>query len=145
MLPGLAILAAAFLAGNALRAWLGLVVPGNILGLFLLLAALASGVVRLRWIEEAAGLLLWLLPLLFLPIFVGAAEDRHFWAERGVVYAGAVLAGLLGLWIFVGHLAQFLFRRAPESAHLPGPLTDAEVRTAAATTVDAATHEEVRP
>ncbi len=132
VLPGLVILIAAFLAGSWLRARLGLIVPGNILGLFLLLGALALRIVRLRWIEEAAGALLWLLPLLFLPIFVGAAEDRRFWVERGGVYALAVLAGLLALYAFVGHLAQFLFRRATDPADLPGPLTDTEAHAARA-------------
>lgn len=136
---GLGILVVCFLTGQTLRTALGLIVPGNILGLFLLLGLLGTGIVRLAWIEEGAALLLWLLPLLFLPVFVGAAEDRSFWAERGIAFAGATLVGLLALWATVGHLAQWLFARlsAKNPAHdAPGPLTDAEMTAAAAEVED---------
>lgn len=126
-LPGFAILVGCFLAGQAVKDALGLIVPANIIGLFLLLGLFGAGVVRPRWVEEAAGALLFVLPLLFLPIFVNAAEDRSFWVERGVVYSVAVVAGLLAMWALVGHLAQFLFKRFPSGEGLPGPLTEAEV------------------
>lgn len=129
---GAGILTGCFLAGETLRRALGLPIPGNMLGLFLLLALLGTGVVKLRWIETAAGALLWVLPLLFLPIFVGAAEDRRFWAERGGVFSVAIIAGVLALWAFVGHLAQRLFARFPNEAIDPHPLTDAELRDSAA-------------
>lgn len=132
ILPGLLILCGCFLAGEALRRALGLIIPGNMLGLFLLLALLGSGVVKLRWVEPAAGALLWVLPMLFLPIFVGAAEDRRFWVERGTVFSVAIVSGLLALWAFVGHLAQWLFARFPGGENDPGPLTDAEFRASAA-------------
>ena len=107
LLPGAVVLTGCFLAGDALRGMLGLKVPGNMLGLFLLLALLGVGVVKLRHVEAAAGTLLGVLPLLFVPLFVGAAEDRRFWAERGTLFAGAILVGLLALWAIVGHLAQW--------------------------------------
>ena len=131
---GAGLLVGCLLAGGVLRGALGLKVPANMLGLFLLLALLGTGVVKLRWVESAAGALLGVLPMLFLPIFVGAAQDRRFWVERGAVFSVAVLAGLLALWAVVGHLAQWLFARFPGAggSHDPGPLTEAEQRRAAA-------------
>ena len=110
--PGFLILVGCLEAGELLKARLGLVLPGNILGLFLLLSLLMLGVVPLRWVENAARLLLWLLPFLFVPIFVPTIRDRELWLVQGRSIAGAVLMGTLLLWAAVGHLSQFLLRRA---------------------------------
>ena len=135
------ILSACYLAGNAIKLALGLIIPSGILGLFLLLALLGTGVVRLAWVEKAAALFLFLLPLWLLPIFVSVAEDKHFWQREGPLFLGTVVVGLLILWTFVGHLAQFLLARFPGDQQEPGPLTDAEQRRAA---TDVA-NEEVAP
>lgn len=111
LLPGFGLLVLCLLAGEWLKARLGLVLPGNILGLFILLALLGTGVVPLRWVEAAARLLLWLLPFLFMPIFVLAMRDKAFWAVQGRALSGAVMAGTVLLWVFTGHLAQWLLRR----------------------------------
>lgn len=110
-LPGFAVLVACLQAGEALKAHLSLILPGNILGLFLLLALLATGAVPLRWVEGVARFLLWLLPLLFVPIFVLALQDKGFWINRGPVLLILLLLATIFLWGFTGHLAQWLFRR----------------------------------
>jgi len=135
------ILSACYLAGNAIKSALGLIIPSGILGLCLLLALLGTGIVRLAWVERAAALFLFLLPLWLLPVFVGVAEDKHFWQREGPLFLGTVMAGLLILWTFVGHLAQLLLARFPGDQREPGPLTDAEQRRAA---TDVA-NEEVAP
>ena len=141
ILAGSLILSACYLAGHALKSALGLIIPSGVLGLFILLALLGLGVVRLGWVEDAAALFLWLLPLWLLPVFVIVAEDRHFWREEGPLFLGTVVAGLLVLWGFVGHLAQILFAKFPGDLREPGPLTDAEQRRAAADVAE----EEVAP
>ena len=62
----------------------------------------------LRWVEAPARLLLWLLPFLFLPIFILAMRDHAFWAVQGRALCVAVVIGTVLLWAFVGHLAQRL-------------------------------------
>jgi holin-like protein len=141
ILAGGLILGACYLAGNAIKAALSLIIPSGIVGLFLLLALLGVGVVRLAWVEKAAALFLWLLPLWLLPVFVSVAEDKHFWRDEGPLFLGTVVLGLLILWAFVGHLAQWLFARLPGDPLEPGPLTDAEQRRAAADVAE----EEVAP
>ena len=111
-LPGFLILVACLEVGETVKKALGLVLPGNILGLFLLLALLATGVVPLRRVESAARLLLWLLPFLFVPVFVPVMRDRELWLVQGRSLAGAVVLGMVLLWAAVGHLSQFLLRRA---------------------------------
>jgi holin-like protein len=103
---GLAIIVGCFLAGEFAKRRLGLILPGSVLGLFLLLALLGARVVRIEWVEEAARRLLMLLPLFFVPIYTYAAEDRAFWREWGLVIAGTLALTVTLLWIFVGRLAQ---------------------------------------
>lgn len=112
MLPGFLILVACLLAGEGLKRTLGLILPGNILGLFILLAGLWTGLVPLRLVEGAARLLLFLLPLLFVPIFVLALK-KAVNLPQGSGYFGVVGGGVLLLWAFTGHLAQTLLARRP--------------------------------
>ncbi|MBI2517176.1 MAG: CidA/LrgA family protein [Opitutae bacterium] len=109
---GLAIILGCFLAGEFFKRRFGLIVPGSVLGLFLLLALLITRVVRLDWVEEASRLLLFLLPVFFVPIYVNATEDRVLWREWGVVIAGTLAVTVILLWIFVGRLAQRALGRA---------------------------------
>lgn len=112
---GFAVLVACLEAGEVIKHWLGLILPGNILGLFLLLALFGTGIVPLRWVAGAARWLLWLLPLLFMPIFVYALRNRDFWlADRGL-FAAVVTAATLLLWAVTGHLAQWTFRKRSRS------------------------------
>jgi holin-like protein len=141
ILAGTLILCACYLVGVAAKSAFGLIIPSGILGLLLLLALLGLGLVRLAWVEKAAALFLWLLPLWLLPVFVSVVEDKKFWRTEGSLFLGTVVLGLLILWAFVGHLAQWLFAKFPGDLHEPGPLTDAEQRRAAADVAE----EEVAP
>ena len=115
---GFVLLTACLELGEGLKHGLGLILPGSILGLFLLLALLGAGVVPLRWVESAARWLLWLLPLLFMPIFTLALKDHQFWMAQGRAVAGAVALATLLLWLLVGHVAQWMLH-PPPAAEIP--------------------------
>lgn len=108
---GFTILVACLEVGEIVKRLCGLILPGNMLGLFLLLALLGTGAVPLRWVEGAARWLLWLLPLLFMPIFVYALHNRDFWLTDHGAFAGVVALATCALWAATGHLAQTLLRR----------------------------------
>ena len=112
LVPGFLVLVGCLEVGRWLKEALGLVLPDNILGLFLLLFLLAVGAIPLRWVEGVARLLLFLLPFLFLPVFILAVSNRTMWATQGEALAGAVILGTVLLWAFVGRGSQWLLRRA---------------------------------
>ncbi len=122
-LLGFAVLVGCLKAGETVKSSLGLILPGNILGLFLLLTLLGTGLLPLHWVASAARWLLWLLPLLFMPIFVYALHNREFWvADRGL-FAGVVAAATLLLWAATGHLAQWILRKqTPPETRGPTPV-----------------------
>jgi holin-like protein len=106
---GLAVIVDCYLLGELAKARLGLIVPGSVLGLFLLLLLLGLRVVPLRWVEDASRLLLFVLPVSFVPIYAGAAEDRELWREWGWVILGTLGVTVALLWVFAGKLAEALF------------------------------------
>ena len=68
---GFGILAGLYLAGELLSRWLGLFLPGSLVGMVLLTLLLFSGIVKLEQVEKAADGLLRHLILLFVPSAVG--------------------------------------------------------------------------
>ena len=71
MVRGFAILLVMQFFGEVISRGLGIPIPGNVLGMGLLLLALAVGIIRVEWVQEAADLLLSHLALFFVPAGVG--------------------------------------------------------------------------
>lgn len=71
MLQGLVLLLLFQFIGEGVSALFALPIPGNVIGMALLLLALSVGWVKLEWLQEAADLLLTYLALFFVPAGVG--------------------------------------------------------------------------
>ncbi len=71
LIRGLAILLLFLAAGEWIASRGELRIPGNVLGMMLLAAALLTGLVKLAWVEETADALLSRLGLFFVPPGVG--------------------------------------------------------------------------
>ena len=71
MLQGMVVLLCFQLVGEGLSRYFALPIPGNVIGMALLLVALACGLMREETIREAAELLLRYLALFFVPAGVG--------------------------------------------------------------------------
>lgn len=108
---GFAVLILSVLAGEQIKIWLHLWIPGNILGLFILLLCFHLRLIEPKVIEEAANRLLFVMPALFIPLFVSAIGWGQLWQRVSWVLLPALLAATAGLWIFVGHLAQQFLHR----------------------------------
>lgn len=66
-----ALLGAVYVCGEAIVRWTRLPLPGSVVGMGVMLLLLVTGVVPVRWVENAAGLLLKGFTLLFLPDLIG--------------------------------------------------------------------------
>ena len=60
--------------GEGLHILLPLPVPASVYGLVLMLGALASGILKLEQVEEAADFLVEIMPVMFVPAGVGLLE-----------------------------------------------------------------------
>ncbi|GGL74455.1 CidA/LrgA family protein [Deinococcus aerolatus] len=112
---GLGLLVAFAAAGQALVTVTRLPLPGSVVGLALLWAALGLRVVRLHWIAGAADGLLGILGLLFVPATVGFIGFLSAGANWGlwllVMTAGLLLGGGVA-----GVLASRLVRPGQDGA-----------------------------
>jgi holin-like protein len=108
-LRGLALLLVLQAAGEGLVHWLGLSLPGPVVGLALLLAALTLPSIR-QPVAEAADRLLAHLSLLFVPVGVGVITHFDLLSRYGV---RLVVVVVLSTWIGLAAAAlalQLIFR-----------------------------------
>lgn len=108
-----AVLAAiAWLADYAVTV-LDLPVPGNVLGIMVLFLLLSAGIVKERWISEAASFLLRHLVFFFIPVAVGLMNWGEVFYDYGWVLLGAIVGSTALPLLVTGWLAGAL-RRRPE-------------------------------
>jgi holin-like protein len=111
LLIGFSVLVLGLLAGEQVKIWLHLPVPGNVLGLFFLLLCFRLRLLPPQLIEKAASRVLYVLPSLFIPIYVSAIGQGQLWSQMSWILVPMLLLVTGGLWIFIGHLAQRLLRQ----------------------------------
>lgn len=114
MVFGLAILILLQILGEVLSAAFNIPVPGNVLGMALLLAALCAGVVRLEWVEEAAELLLSHLALFFVPAGVGVMVYFDLIASQWLPIVTATVVSTFVVMAVTGKVAAWLEKKGDE-------------------------------
>jgi len=108
----IAFLYLAFLAGDWLVTRFHAPVPGSVIGMLIVFALLALGLVKETWIQDGAGLLTKHLAFFFIPIAVGLMEWGNLFRELGSWLALALVASTLTAITTVGHLVQQWGRHA---------------------------------
>lgn len=104
-----------FLGDTAARVF-NIPIPGNILGMLLLTAALIMGVVRLKDVEEAGKLLLDHLPIFFIPSSVGIMLYFDLIQSQLVgILVPTILSIVIGLYV-TGKVVDFYVRKNREDA-----------------------------
>lgn len=112
MLDGLLILLAFQFAGELLVRTLGLPLPGPVLGMVLLLLALATRSSALQRVAPAANLLIGNLTLLFFPIGIGIVLEWERYSEHGVALLVSIVVGTVVALILVTLLLKLLLGRS---------------------------------
>lgn len=110
MLDGLLILLAFQFAGELLVQTLNLPLPGPVLGMVLLLAALTTRAAVLQRIAPAANLLIGNLTLLFFPIGIGIVLEWDRYAEHGLALLVSIVIGTVLALVMVTGLLKLLLR-----------------------------------
>ena len=97
-------------AGHEIVVYLHLPLPGNVAGMLLTFAALTSGLLPLRLVEEGGGLLVRNLPLFFVPLAVGFVTRGPLLAAHGfAIVATLVVSAAVGFAV-TGRVAQLVTR-----------------------------------
>lgn len=108
MLGQLAILTGIYLLGNRLAQLTGIPIPGNVVGVVLLYALLALGIIKLAWVQDAADFLIRHLIFFFIPVAVDLMNWGGVFARYGVRLALAIGVSTVLTFLVTGHLAQWL-------------------------------------
>ena len=97
--------------GEGLHILLPLPVPASVYGLVLMLGALASGILKLEQVEEAADFLVEIMPVMFVPAGVGLLEA---WGDLQPIWLPVVLITILTtviVMVVTGRSTQFVIRK----------------------------------
>ena len=106
--------------GEALHALLPLPIPSSVYGLVLLFLALCFGIVKLEQVKDAAGFLISILPILFVPTAVGILEN---WAMIQADVIPIVLLALISTvatFGIAGRITQSLRKKEEKSNEASG-------------------------
>jgi holin-like protein len=104
-LKGFALILLFYWMGTFVHA-VGVPVPGNVLGLVLLTAALFARVVKVEHVEEASKFLLAHMMLFFIPLLVGTVVFYRVLAEQFWPIAGSLVASTLTTLVATGWIVQ---------------------------------------
>lgn len=96
---GLFIILACLVIGNILSALLGGFMPGSVIGMLLLFLSLLTGVVKDKWVRQAATFLTDNMMIFFMPAFMGIMDlwgvvKMDLWAWIAVLVLTTVLVML---------------------------------------------------
>jgi holin-like protein len=106
---GFLILVGFQLAGIGLHR-VGVPLPGGVLGLLLFTTSLATGVVKLEWVERTADFMVRHMLLLFIPLLAGLTQMSAELRRDGVALLASMVVSLLAVLLTTGGLAHFLLR-----------------------------------
>ncbi len=108
MVRGLTYLLLFQLCGEIISRSLGLPIPGNVMGMGLLLLGLMVGWIDVKWIEEAAEILLSNMTLFFVPAGVGVMVYSDLIAAEWLPITVATVVSTFVVMAVTGLLAQKL-------------------------------------
>ncbi len=111
MVRGFAILLLLQFIGELLARGCGLPIPGNVIGMGLLLVALAQGWIQVDWIRDAADLLLSHLALLFIPAGVGVMVYFDLLRREWFAITVALVVSSFAVMAVTGWVETWLDRR----------------------------------
>ncbi|MBW7475839.1 CidA/LrgA family holin-like protein [Paenibacillus oenotherae] len=107
-----------YLAGEWVQELLSLTLPGSILGLLLLWAALLCKLLPAKWIDSGANFIQSYLPLIFIPATIGIMNYFNIFAGKGMLLILVVIASTLITMVAAGYTSQFIVRLAGKGKEL---------------------------
>ncbi|MBJ9986672.1 CidA/LrgA family protein [Acinetobacter sp. S40] len=96
--------------GSVLQHGLNLPVSAGVIGLFLVLAGLLSGIFKLEWIKTGSDFMLAELVLFFIPCVVGLINYKTLFLTEGWQLICAVLLGTVCVMVFTAYTVHLCFK-----------------------------------
>jgi len=110
-MKGFILLMLYWLAGEFIVRLFHIPLPGQIVGMGLLLGSLFWGIVKLEDIQKTADFLLKHMMLLFVPVVVGVMVYFPFMLNNWLPITGAIIVGTVGVLATAGGATSIMNRR----------------------------------
>ena len=98
-------------AGEVVKGFIPLPVPGNIYGLVIMFVRLCTGLIKLDMVEQAADFLIEAMPLMFIPGGVAIMFSWDILKSMLPAVAGAILLVTPFVMVVTGKVAQAMIDR----------------------------------
>lgn len=93
---------------------MSLPIPGNVLGVVILVALLVTGILPLSFVEKGADLLIKHLSFFFIPIAIGLINYGYLFLNLGLSLMFIItVSTLMGLYV-TGFVSQFIINKGKE-------------------------------
>ncbi len=92
------------------------------LGLILFYLSMSTGLVKLKWVESMAGLMLRHMVLLFVPLTVGLMEMGQLLSKQAVAITASLLVSLVAVMVTTGLLGRWLLPALPAAGERGRPM-----------------------
>ena len=96
--------------GQFLQSYLGLPISASVIGLFLVLLGLMTGLFKLEWIKTGSDFILGELVLFFIPCFVGLLKYKALFISEGWQLVVSVVIGTIFVMIVTAYSVHFGFK-----------------------------------
>lgn len=106
----IALLVVFWWAGSLLQRWLNLPISAGVVGLFLVLLGLLSGLFKLEWIKTGSDFILGELVLFFIPCLVGLINYKTLFMTEGWQLVSAVVLGTICVMVFTAYSVHVCFK-----------------------------------
>lgn len=97
--------------GQTLQGLFGLALPGNVLGMMLLLILLVTGVLKLENVERVTEVLLGHLSFLFVPSIVGVMTVAYLFKGNVIKIFIIIFVSLIVVMVTSGRTVQWMLQR----------------------------------
>lgn len=97
--------------GELLHILIPLPIPASVYGLILMLLALCTGILKLAQVREAAGFLIEIMPVMFIPAAAGLLDS---WSALQSIWLPVIIITVLTTIIVMavtGRVTQYMIRR----------------------------------
>ncbi|HVJ08001.1 MAG TPA: CidA/LrgA family protein [Acidisarcina sp.] len=97
-----------FLSLGSLLHRLGIPIPGGVLGLIVFYLAMSTGLIKLKWMERTANLLLRNMVLMFVPLTVGLMDMGPLLSRQALAMSASLVVSLVAVLLTTGVLGRWL-------------------------------------
>jgi len=97
--------------GQTVQGMFGLALPGNVLGMLLLLILLVTGLLKLKHVERVTEVLLGHLSFLFVPSIVGVMTVAYLFKGNVIKIFIIVFVSLIVVMVTSGRTVQWMLQR----------------------------------